>query len=367
MRKFLSLQARALVCLLVLGFVSAAEATTLRVHYDVGYGNRISVRGSKAPFSWTTGINTTWTTGNVWTYTWANSVGDVDLKPLINDATWSVGANYAVKSGATVDVYPFFQARGGTLVKVNNFSSPQLGNTRSLRIYLPPSYGQNPDKRYPVLYMHDGQNLFETSTAFGGVEWQVDEMANSLMNNGQMDEVIVVGVDNGGANRIYELTPCCDPDYGGGGVDVYTRFLLETVKPYVDLNYRTLKTNKNTALMGSSLGGLASFYIVRQHPEVFSKLGAMSSSFWWNNQALTQQVESSTVKVAVNIYIDAGTNGDGQPETTRMRDALVADGYVQAKDLYFYVAQGGSHNEASWAARLNLPLTYLFPWQSTVY
>jgi predicted alpha/beta superfamily hydrolase len=100
---------------------------------------------------------------------------------------------------------------------------------------------------------------------------------------------------------------------------------------------------------------------------VFGKLAGLSSSFWWNNQALTQQVEASTTKVAVNIYIDAGTNNDGLTETTRMRDALVADGYVQGKDLYYYVAQGASHNEASWAARLNIPLTYLFPWQSTAY
>jgi predicted alpha/beta superfamily hydrolase len=272
-----------------------------------------------------------------------------------------------VKAGATVDLYPFFQAQGGSLVKVNNFSSPQLGNSRTLRIYLPPSYGQNPLKRYPVLYMHDGQNLFEASTAFGGVEWQVDETADSLINSGQLDELIVVGVDNGGANRIYEYTPCCDPQYGGGGADVYERFLLETVKPYIDQNFRTLTSNKNTAIMGSSLGGLVSFYIGRRHPEVFSKLAGLSSSFWWNNQALTQQVEASTTKVAVNIYIDAGTSSDGLTETTRMRDALVADGYVQAKDLYYYVAQGASHNEASWAARLNLPLTYLFPWQSTAY
>ncbi|MFL5343659.1 MAG: alpha/beta hydrolase [Hyalangium sp.] len=367
MHKFVSSQARALVCLLALFVAAATEASTIRVHYDVGYGNRISVRGSKAPLSWTTGINATWTTGNIWTYSWSNTVGDVELKPLINDATWSVGANYVVKAGATVDIYPFFQARGGSMVYVNNFSSPQLGNTRSLRIYLPPSYGQNPLKRYPVLYMHDGQNLFDASTSFGGVEWNVDETANSLINNGQMDELIVVGIDNGGSNRIYELTPCCDPDYGGGGADVYERFLLETVKPYIDQNYRTLTNNKNTGIMGSSLGGLDSFYTGRRHPEVFSKVGALSSSFWWNNQALTQQVEASTAKVAVNFYIDAGTNNDGLTETTRMRDALVADGYVQGKDLYYYVAQGGSHNEASWAARLNIPLTYLFPWQSTAY
>lgn len=367
MHPFVSTWARALVLLSILVSVATAEATTVRVHYDVGWGNRITLRGNKAPFSWNTGINATWTTGNAWTYTWSNSVGDVELKPLINDVTWSIGANYKVKAGTTVDIYPFFQSRNGTLVKITNFSSPQLGNTRTLRIYLPPSYSLNPLKRYPVLYMHDGQNLFEAATAFGGVEWKVDETANSLINGGSMDEVIVVGLDNTGGNRIYEYTPCCDPTYGGGGADLYERFIIETVKPYIDQNYRTLSSNKNTALMGSSLGGLVSVYIGRRRPDVFSKVGGLSSSFWWNNQALTQEVEAATSKVAVNIYIDAGTNSDGLTETTRMRDALVADGYVQGKDLYYYVAQGAGHNEASWAARLNIPLTYLFPWQSTVY
>jgi predicted alpha/beta superfamily hydrolase len=367
MRKFISSWARALVWLSILVSVATAEATTLRVHYDVGWGNRITLRGNKAPFSWTAGVNATWTTGNAWTYSWSNTLGDVELKPLINDVSWSIGANYKVKAGTTVDIYPFFQARGGTLVKVYNFSSPQLGNTRTLRIYLPPSYGLNPLKRYPVLYMHDGQNLFEAATAFGGVEWRVDETANNLINNGQMDEAIVVGIDNGGASRIYEYTPCCDPQYGGGGANVYERFILETVKPYIDQTYRTLPSNKNTAIMGSSLGGLVSFYIGRRHPEAFSKLAGLSSSFWWNGQALTQQVEAATGKVAVSFYIDAGTSSDGLTETTRMRNALVADGYVQGKDLYYYVAQGAGHNESAWAARLHIPLTYLFPWQSTVY
>ena len=139
------------------------------------------------------------------------------------------------------------------------------------------------------------------------------------------------------------------------------------MRPYIHQNFRTLTTKANTAMIGSSLGGLVSFYVGRRNPTVFGKTASLSSSFWWNNQALTQQVEAATTKVAVKFYIDAGTDGDGLPETTRMRDALAADGYVQGNDLYYYVAQGAGHNEASWAARLNIPLTYLFPWQSTVY
>ena len=355
----------ALLSLLLLS--TAAHATTVRVFFDVGYGNRITVRGNKAPLSWTAGTNTTWGTGNVWTLSWANSVGDVELKPLINDTTWSTGANYRIKAGSTVNIYPFFGAATGQLQYVYNLYSPQLGNSRTLAVYLPPGYAQNPLKRFPVLYAHDGQNLFNASTAFGGVEWRMDETANSLIGSGAMDEVIIVGVYNGGASRIHEYTPCCDPQYGGGGADLYERFLLDTVKPHIDANFRTLTGKQNTALIGSSLGGLVSFYLGRRNPTVFGKLGALSSSFWWNNQALTQQVEAATGKLGVNVYLDAGTSSDGLPETLRMRNALVADGHVQGQDLYFHEAQGAGHTESAWAARLHLPLTYLFPWQGTVY
>lgn len=356
----------AVVAIVVL-WAASASATTLRVHYNTGYGNRIAIRGSASPLSWTVGMNATWTTGNIWVATWPNSAGDVDVKPLFNDSTWSVGANYRVKAGTTVDVYPFFGTQNGTTAIVNNFWSPQLQNSRKLIVYLPPSYQENPDKRYPVLYMHDGQNLFDPATSSYGTEWRVDETINSAVRAGQMDEVIVVGMYNTGANRIYEYTPCCDAQYGGGGADLYERFVIDTVKPYVDSNYRTLSAKANTAIMGSSLGGLVSCYIARRNPTVFSKAGCMSSSFWWNNEAFTIQVEQAIGKVPVKFYIDAGTSSDGLPQTQRMNSALVADGYAQGADLYFVTAQGASHNEASWAARVGTPLSYLFPWSSTAY
>jgi predicted alpha/beta superfamily hydrolase len=351
---------------IVLGAAAAASAATIRVHYDTGLGNRIAIRGSASPLSWSVGKAATWTTGNVWVASWPDSAGDVDVKPLFNDSMWSVGANYRVRAGTTVNVYPYFGPQSGAMVTVPNFWSPQLGNSRSLRVYLPPSYQENKLKRYPVLYMHDGQNLFDASTSAFGVEWRVDETMNAAIPAGQVDESIVVGVDNT-ANRIWEYTPCCDATYGGGGADVYERFLIDTVKPYVDQTYRTLPSKANTAIMGSSLGGLVSCYIARRNPTVFSSAGCMSSSFWWNNEAFTIQVEQSTAHPAVRFYIDAGTVNDGLPQTQRMNTALRADGYVQGVDLNFVTAQGASHNEASWAARVATPLSWLFRWQSTVY
>ena len=358
--------ASAAVAAAIVLWVASASAATFRVHYDTGYGSRITIRGSASPLSWYAGLNATWTTGNVWVASWPDSAGDVEVKPLINDSAWSVGANYRVRAGTTVDVYPHFGSQAGSIVKVNNFWSPQLGNSRTIAIYLPPSYNENRLKRYPVLYMHDGQNLFDAATSSFGTEWRVDETINSLVPSGQMDEVIVVGVYNT-ANRIYEYTPCCDPSYGGGGADLYERFLIDTVKPYIDQTYRTLSAKANTGIMGSSLGGLVSCYIARRNPAVFSKTGCMSSSFWWNAEAFTKQVEQSTVKVPIRFYIDAGTVNDGLPQTQRMDTALRADGYVQGVDLNFVTAQGASHNEASWAARVGTPLSFLYPWQSTAY
>lgn len=343
---------------------SAGGTTTVRVHYDTGFGNRIAIRGSAPPLSWSTGKNATWTAGNVWVASWSASAGDLEFKPLINDGQWSTGANYRVRAGATLDLYPFFGPATGRVVIVPSLASPQLGGSRSLAIYLPPSYDENPAKRYPVLYMHDGQNLFDPATSAFGVEWRVDENVDALVGSGKMDEVIVAGVYNS-ANRIWEYTPCCDPTYGGGGADQYERFLIDTVKPYVDQSLRTQTGKASTAVMGSSLGGLLSFYLARRNPAVFGKAGCMSSSFWWNDQALTAQVEQSTAHPPVGFYVDAGTSNDGLPETTRMAAALAADGYVQGADLDFVTAQGGSHNEASWAARVALPLQWMFPWQGT--
>lgn len=350
----------------VLLWAATASATTIRVHYDTGLGNRIAIRGSGAPLSWSAGKAATWTTGSVWVASWADSAGDLDVKPLINDARWSTGGNYRVRAGTTTDIYPFFGASKGSLVRVSSLWSPQLGNGRTLMVYLPPSYGENALKRYPVVYMHDGQNLFDAATSSFGVEWQVDENIDALVAAGHMDEVIVVGLYNT-PNRIWEYTPCCDATYGGGGADAYERFLIDTVKPFVDRSFRTLPGKDSTAVMGSSLGGLLSFYLARRNPTVFGKAGCLSSSFWWDDEALTVEVEASTAHVPVKLYLDAGTSNDGLPETTRMDSALVADGYVQGRDVDLFVAQGGSHNEASWAARVAVPLAWLFPWQSTAH
>jgi len=249
-------------------------------------------------------------------------------------------------------------AAHGTLQIVDGIASPQLHNQRALRIWLPPSYAREPERRYPVLYMHDGQNLFDAGTASYGTAWDVGQTADRLAAKGEMQEVIIVGIDNN-ADRIAEYTPCCDPKYSGGKLDAYQAFIVDTVKPWVDQHLRTLPGREHTAIMGSSLGGIASVYIAQHHPEVFSRAGGVSSSFWWNGQDLVRQAPTPTAKV--RYYIDAGTDGDGLEDTVKMRDAMLAKGFKEGEDLYFHTAPGGAHNEKSWAARVDLPLKWFFP------
>jgi len=156
---------------------------------------------------------------------------------------------------------------------------PQLDNReRRIWVYLPPDYNQS-NRRYPVLYMHDGQNLFDQATSFAG-EWQVDETLERLFKEKGF-AIIVVGIDNGGERRIDEYSPWVNSEYGRGGEgDAYVRFIVETLKPYIDSKYRTLPNE--TGIMGSSLGGLISIYAGFKYPEVFKYVGAMSPAFWFN-------------------------------------------------------------------------------------
>ncbi len=246
--------------------------------------------------------------------------------------------------------------RHGTLQLVERFKSPQLGNERTLRIYLPPSYGSDTRRRYPVLYMHDGQNLFDARTASYGTEWNIDEVADRLVRQGDMEEVIVVGIDNT-SDRIAEYTPCCDPKHGGGKLNAYADFVAKTVKPWIDRQYRTKPGRQHTAVMGSSLGGLASLGIAQRYPQVFSMAGAVSSSFWWNQQ---DALKHPPKRMPVKFYIDAGTVYDGLEDSEAFRQALVKKGYREGRDLRFLADEGGRHHEQSWAGRVHVPLTWFF-------
>jgi predicted alpha/beta superfamily hydrolase len=338
------------------------QPVTIHVHYDAGWGNQLTLRGSAAPLNWDTGRPMTWTSGNVWVWEAPSAPSSFEFKVLLNDSVWSTGGNYRVTASSprSIDIYPFFGASHGSMAGISDFFSPQLGNTRDITLYLPPSYDENLAKRYPVLYMHDGQNLFDAGSAFGGVEWQVDESFDRLIGQGTVREAIVVGIANT-EDRISEYTPTADPDYGGGNADAYLDFVQQTLKPYVDAHYRTLTGVPDTLMMGSSLGGLLSCYAGWTRSTVYGAVGCMSSSFWWDGEAFTHNVESTQGKRPVRFYLDAGGDDDGAAESARFRDALLDHGYVSGDDLLYVFDPAGAHNESSWARRLPTALQYLLP------
>jgi predicted alpha/beta superfamily hydrolase len=245
------------------------------------------------------------------------------------------------------------------------FRSQFLEHERSIIVYLPPDYEARRGKglRYPVLYLHDGQNIFDRATSIGE-EWEVDETAQSLIEAGVIEPLIIVGIYNTGAHRIDEYTPVKDDHVDAGGhADSYGRMLVQELKPFIDGRYRTLPGVANTGLGGSSLGGLVTLYLGLRYPTVFSKLAVVSPSVWWGGRLIVREVEALAGKLPLRIWLDAGTlEGDQVCKDARLlRDALVDKGWVLGEDLTFTEVDGGEHNERSWGARVDPILRYLYP------
>lgn len=260
-------------------------------------------------------------------------------------------------------------AHDGRLLIVKAFPSKTLGNTRNLRIYLPPSYASATTRKYPVLYMHDGQNLFDASSAAFGVEWQVDETIDNLEKSGWIRETIVVGIDNTGG-RMEEYTPSEDDGSGGKG-DLYARFVIGEVMPWVDSHFRTQCEAKNTGLAGSSLGGLISLYMGWEYPEHFGNVAAMSTSLWWDSNDLLKQITADKdSRPAIKLWVDVGTgegdDSDGDGLTYMVEDAreltsvALSKGFSFGSNLGFFEQIGVGHNEAAWASRFEKVPTFFF-------
>lgn len=238
-----------------------------------------------------------------------------------------------------------------------SFYMPQLDRNRRIWIYLPPDYDET-EQSYPVIYMHDGQNLFDQLTSFAG-EWEVDETLNQLFEDGYKVP-IVVGIDNGGEYRIDELTPWNNPDYGGGQGDEYMTFIVETLKPYVDLNYRTLAGRESTAIIGSSLGGLISTYGALKFQDVFSKSGPFSPAYWINNDSIWDFVAEQGKKQEIRFYQNVGeTEGDLYINMMyETEDSLKNVGFNEVASK---VIPGGGHNEQTWRNDFGEAYLWLFP------
>lgn len=227
---------------------------------------------------------------------------------------------------------------------------------RRVWVYLPPDYAQT-DTRYPVVYMHDGQNVFSESTSYAG-EWGGDETLDTLASQG-LRVPIVVAVDHGGESRMRELSPWTNPEFGSAQGDVYLGFLIGSVKPYIDTHFRTLPSARNTAVMGSSMGGLMAHYAIVKHPEVFSRAAIFSPSFWFSQQTFTF-TETHPLPETHKLYFIVG-----EKEGKQMSDGMTAMVSLhQAQQhpdeaLYSKIVAGQDHNEAFWQAEVEGALRWL--------
>jgi enterochelin esterase-like enzyme len=243
------------------------------------------------------------------------------------------------------------------------FRSRFLRTARDFIVYLPEPYIQNPQVRFPVLYLQDGQNLFDPATSFiPGMDWKVGETADALIVQGKIRPLVVVGIYNTGKKRVQEYTPSRDRKRVGGA-DKYGRMLLEEIKPLIELEYRVLTGPAHTGIGGSSLGGLLSLYLGLRHAETFGRIAALSPSVWWNQRWILGFVSRVQISSRPRLWLDAGTQESPRelPDVRRLRDALLDKGWESGRDLHFEEIPGGQHNEASWAARVGPFLQFLFP------
>ncbi|THH35597.1 alpha/beta hydrolase [Neolewinella litorea] len=251
-------------------------------------------------------------------------------------------------------------AAENVIVLDSAFYLPQLDRYRRIVMYLPPDYADD-DRRYPVLYMHDGQNLFDEATSFSG-EWRVDETLNALYAAGDPG-VIVVGIDNGGAERINELTPYANARYGGGRGAEYVDFIVETLKPYVDTHFRTRDNAENTGIMGSSLGGLLSLYAAARHPDVFGRAGVFSPSLWYTGDIYDFVAEAGR-RAPQRYFLLAGyKENSGSNNVTgdvlRMAQVLREAGFGTS-ELRTELHADGQHAEWYWAREFEDAYRWLF-------
>jgi enterochelin esterase-like enzyme len=255
-------------------------------------------------------------------------------------------------------------------LRLHEFRSRVFRNTRYLRIWLPPGYddAENGGRRYPVLYLNDGQNLFETATAFAGVEWQVDETADRLIREGMVPPMMVVGMDNAGKDRIREYMPyrSMHPVMLRVQGRYYPDFLMKEVMPFVGRNYRVATGPENTGLGGSSLGALIALYTAMARPGVVGRLLLESPSLWASGRQLMR--DSRSVRLwPERMFLAAGTAEAGSAERSRsvvddVRElaAILRRAVLSERRLRLVIKEGAGHNEAAWAERFPEALQFLF-------
>ncbi len=256
----------------------------------------------------------------------------------------------------------------GNIHRHRDFESRILQNHRDVLVYLPRYYRRSRN-RYPVLYLQDGQNVFDAATSFAGVEWGVDETAQRLIRNKLIEPLIIVAVANTGEDRIHEYAPTAGAIFESalmekrsrGLAKKYGQFLIEELKPYIDKRYRTKRDAEFTGLGGSSMGGLLTLALGLWFPDYFQRLMVMSPAVWWDDGAIVRMVEALDDKLPLKIWLDTGTNETGWERARELRDRLIEKGWRALDDFRYFEAEGADHNERAWAARVEPALRFLFP------
>jgi predicted alpha/beta superfamily hydrolase len=348
--------------------------------------DRVGVRGGVAPLSWDTTLfaadpDADGLYGATVTFPRAPFGGQaVTYKFKVDRAAdprggWEDGRNRQLflREAAQTVTRPFNSApdpveksRTGTLRAHPDFPSRLLA-PRDVQVYLPPGYEREKSRRYPVLYLHDGQNIFDSASM--GMEWQFDETAEALIRAGRIEPLIVVAVANTDARRD-EYTPTSvertrsdgSVDKGGGKANLYGRFLIEELKPFIDRTYRTRRDASSTAVGGASLGGLVSVWLALEHPRVFGNVLAVSPTVWWDGFVILGKIAALPRRTPARFWIDIGTleGADAVSGARRLRDALLEKGWKAGTDLEYFEQEGGQHDEISWASRVEGMLSFLY-------
>jgi predicted alpha/beta superfamily hydrolase len=320
----------------------------LTVHYPIPAGQRLVLR---TEHDWERDISPLEPGSTHATFDVAPSP-TLALKPCLRapdgQLHWAQGPDYVVTAHEPErGLWPYFfsppQGRVSDLLKIG-FE----GVVRKIRVYHPPGYDENPLRRFPVMYMHDGQNLFFPQEAFGGDEWQVDETMDRLDQMNTLKKCVVVGISS--PDRFH--------DYTRAGAAAYGRFMVNKLKPLVDTHVRTQPGPADTVVMGSSLGGVAALQLAWQAPHIFGKAGCLSATFGHFDDLFS--IIASTPKPNLVLYLDSGWPKDNHDVTNAMRDLLMAKGFRLGVDLLHVAAPFGTHHEHSWAQRIYLPFQFFF-------
>lgn len=255
--------------------------------------------------------------------------------------------------------------RIGSLHHFEGLRSAFLPHAHDVVVFLPPGYESHPDRSYPVLYLHDGQNVFDDfpMSPFG-VQWGIDTTARALIHAGVVEPLIMVAIGNAGRDRIDEYTPTRDSAHDAGGMaDRYGQMLVFEIKPFIDRLYRTRQGPHDTALAGSSLGGLLSLHLGLEHPTVFGKLALLSPSVWWDDRWIIRQlVDQSGGRQSLSVWLDVGTGEARMLKGVQLlHRTLVRKGWRSGVNLEYLEAEGALHDERAWGQRSGLFLKFLFP------